>query len=93
MSVYSKYEEFQEWLNQCPIKITEYQDNVTSFAIDFEIVDEDAEAVEQCIIDGNDYQDCVDRMVATMKSPIKDDDNPTFHMDKAFKEAREAEDY
>ena len=31
----SKYEEFQEWLNQCPIKITEYQDNVTDFAIDF----------------------------------------------------------
>ena len=52
----SKYEEFQEWLNQCPIKITEYQDNVTSFAIDFEIVDEDAEEVEQCIIDGNDYK-------------------------------------
>jgi hypothetical protein len=67
----SKYEEFQEWLNQCPIKITEYQDNVTSFAIDFEIVDEDAEAVEQCIIDGNDYKDCVDRMVATMKSPVE----------------------
>ena len=92
MSVYSKYEEFQEWLNQCPIKITEYQDNVTSFAIDFEIVDEDAEAVEQCIIDGNDYKDCVDRMVETMKSPVEDD-NPTFHMDKAFKEVREAEDY
>ena len=50
----SKYEEFQEWLNQCPIKITEYQDNVTEFAIDFELVDEDAVAVEQCIIDGND---------------------------------------
>ena len=67
----NKYEEFQEWLNQCPIKITEYQDNVTSFAIDFEIVDEDAVAVEQCIIDGNDYKDCVDRMVATMKSPVE----------------------
>ena len=65
------YEEFQEWLNQCPIKITEYQDNVTDFAIDFEIVDEDAVAVEQCIIDGNDYKDCVDRMVATMKSPVE----------------------
>tara|TARA_B100000427_G_scaffold289358_1_gene265002 strand:+ start:476 stop:739 length:264 start_codon:yes stop_codon:yes gene_type:complete len=62
----SKYEEFQEWLNQCPIKITEYQDNVSSFAIDFEIVDEDAEEVEQCIINGNDYKDCVDRMVETM---------------------------
>ena len=27
--------------------------------------------VEQCIIDGNDYKDCVDRMVATMKSPVE----------------------
>ena len=31
----------------------------------------DAEDVEQCIIDGNDYKDCVDRMVATMKSPVE----------------------
>ena len=29
-------------------------------------VDKDAEKVEQCIIDGNDYKDCVDRMVETM---------------------------
>ena len=75
----SKYEEFQEWLNQCPIKITEYQDNVTNFAIDFEIVDddfsspdEDADEVEQCVIETNgDYAECVDRMVATMKSPVE----------------------
>ena len=75
----SKYEEFQEWLNQCPIKITEYQDNVTDFAIDFEIVDddfsspdEDADEVAQCIVDTNgDYAECVDRMVATMKSPVE----------------------
>ena len=62
----SKYEQFQEWLGECPITITDYQDNVTNFAVDFEIVDEDAEKVEQCIIDGNDYKDCVDRMVDTM---------------------------
>jgi len=68
----SKYEEFQEWLNQCPIKITEYQDNVTSFAIDFEIVDEDADEVAQCIVDTNgDYAECVDRMVATMGSGVE----------------------
>ena len=30
-----------------------------------------AEDEEQCIIDGNDYKDCVDRMVATMKSPVE----------------------
>ena len=27
--------------------------------------------VEQCIIEGNDYKDCVDRMVETMKSPVE----------------------
>tara|TARA_B100000214_G_scaffold238476_1_gene174458 strand:- start:485 stop:733 length:249 start_codon:yes stop_codon:yes gene_type:complete len=27
----------------------------------------DAEDVEQCIIDGNDYKDCVDRMVDNME--------------------------
>ncbi len=64
----SKYEEFQEWLNQCPIKITEYQDNVTSFAIDFEIVDDAADEVAQCIVDTNgDYAECVDRMVESME--------------------------
>ena len=26
---------------------------------------------DRCIIDGNDYKDCVDRMVATMKSPVE----------------------
>ncbi len=75
----SKYEEFHEWLNQCPIKITNYEDNVTDFAIDFEIVDddfsspdEDADEVEQCVIETNgDYAECVDRMVATMKSPVE----------------------
>ena len=29
------YEQFQEWLSQCPIKITDYTDNATEFAIDF----------------------------------------------------------
>tara|TARA_B100000686_G_scaffold328134_1_gene387790 strand:- start:712 stop:987 length:276 start_codon:yes stop_codon:yes gene_type:complete len=66
----SKYEEFQEWLNQCPIKITNYEDNTTEFAIDFSMeveIDEDAEEVEQCIVETNgDYSECVDRMVETM---------------------------
>ena len=36
-----QYEQFQEWLNQCPIKITDYTDNCTEFAIDFSMyVDE-----------------------------------------------------
>ena len=67
----SKYEEFQEWLNECPVKITRYEDFTDFFEVTFDVVDEDAVAVEQCIIDGNDYKDCVDRMVATMKSPVE----------------------
>ena len=31
------YDEFHEWLNQCPIKITNYEDNVNEFAVDFKI--------------------------------------------------------
>ncbi len=62
------YEQFQEWLNQCPIKITNYEDNVTEFAVDFEIVDEDLEEVERCIIETNgDYAECVDRLVQSME--------------------------
>ena len=64
----TRYEQFQEWLGECPITITDYQDNVSSFAVDFEIIDQEAEEVEQCVIDTNgDYAECVDRMVETMK--------------------------
>ena len=31
----TQYEQFQEWLLKCPIKITDYTDNYTDFAIDF----------------------------------------------------------
>ena len=30
-----QYEKFQEWLNQCPLKITEYQDFTDEFEITF----------------------------------------------------------
>ena len=30
-----QYAQFKEWLNHCPIKITNYEDNTTEFAIDF----------------------------------------------------------
>tara|TARA_B100001079_G_scaffold247852_1_gene237411 strand:- start:160 stop:363 length:204 start_codon:yes stop_codon:yes gene_type:complete len=44
------YEQFQEWLNQCPIKITDYTDNVTDFAVDFSLeVDEELETVSDNI--------------------------------------------
>ena len=61
-------EQFQEWLNTCPIKITNYEDNTTEFAVDFEIVDEDLEEVEKCIIETNgDYAECVDHLIDSME--------------------------
>jgi len=64
----NKYEEFQEWLNQCPTQIEDYQDNGDHAIIRFDLpLDDEAEEVEQCIIDTNgDYAECVDRMVETM---------------------------
>ena len=42
-------------------------DGYVGYAVDFEIVDSEAEEVEQCVIDTNgDYAECVDRMVETM---------------------------
>ena len=67
----TKEEQFHEWLSECPISITDIQDNsldgYVGYAVDFEIVDSEAEKVKECIIDTNgDYAKCVDRMVDTM---------------------------
>ena len=36
--VYSKrYEDFQEWLNQCPLVVTDYQDYTDEFTITFDL--------------------------------------------------------
>ena len=69
----TKEEQFHEWLSECPISITDIQDNsldgYVGYAVDFEIVDSEAKQVEQCVIDTNgDYAECVDRMVDTMNS-------------------------
>ena len=32
----SQYEEFHEWLNQCPTQIEDYQDNIDSVTIRFD---------------------------------------------------------
>ena len=65
----SRYEQFQEWLSECPTQIEDYQDNGDHAIIRFDMpLDSEAEQVEQCIIDTNgDYAECVDRMVETMK--------------------------
>tara|TARA_B100000700_G_scaffold308765_1_gene386891 strand:+ start:706 stop:969 length:264 start_codon:yes stop_codon:yes gene_type:complete len=69
----SKYEEFQEWLNQCPTQILDYQDNVDTCIVKLDMpLDDEAEEVEQCIVDTNgDYAECVDRMVSTMGSGVE----------------------
>ena len=65
----TRYEQFQEWLSECPTQIEDYQDNGDHAIIRFDMpLDSEAEEVEQCIIDTNgDYAECVDRMVETMK--------------------------
>ena len=35
--VQSQYELFQEWLNDCPVQIESYQDNVDSVYIRFDV--------------------------------------------------------
>ncbi len=32
-----RYEEFQEWLNRCPLVVTDYQDFTTSFQVTFDL--------------------------------------------------------
>ena len=32
-----QYEQFQEWLNQCPIKIIDYIDNTHQFTVEFSL--------------------------------------------------------
>ena len=81
----TKEEQFHEWLSECPISITDIQDNsldgYVGYAVDFEIVDSEAKEVEQCVIDTNgDYAECVDRMVDTMNSSTPPEVfMPNFH--------------
>ena len=36
--VYQKrYEDFQEWLNQCPLVVTDYQDYTDEFTVTFDL--------------------------------------------------------
>ena len=64
----SRYEQFQEWLSECPTQIEDYQDNGDHVIVRLDMpLDDEAEEVEQCVIDTNgDYAECVDRMVDTM---------------------------
>tara|TARA_B100000519_G_scaffold201250_1_gene216293 strand:+ start:542 stop:820 length:279 start_codon:yes stop_codon:yes gene_type:complete len=83
----SQYEKFQQWLNDCPVKISDYQDFTDQFQITFDVELEEendtftANDVGECISNGTDYSECVDHLVNSM--------NPTFHMDQAFKKLAE----
>ena len=66
----TNYEKFQEWLNDCPVKILDYQDFTDQFQIIFEVELEEEVNNEEKTIDyrGNSYAENVDALVARMGS-------------------------
>ena len=66
----SQYELFQQWLNDCPVKILDYQDFTDQFQITFEVELEEEVNNEEKTIDyrGNSYAENVDALVARMGS-------------------------
>ena len=47
----TKYQLFQEWLDRCPVEITDYKDYSTEFEINFEVplevpLEDDGDGVE-----------------------------------------------
>ena len=64
------YQKFQEWLNDCPVKILDYQDFTDQFQITFEVELEEEVNNEEKTIDyrGNSYAENVDSLVARMGS-------------------------
>ena len=70
----SQYELFQQWLNDCPVKISDYQDFTDQFQITFDVQLEEendtftADDVTECISNGTDYAECVDKLVQSMEA-------------------------
>ena len=66
----TNYEKFQEWLNDCPVKILDYQDFTDQFQITFEVELEEEVNNEEKTIDyrGNSYAENVDALVSRMGS-------------------------
>ena len=69
----SKYEQFQEWLNKCPVEVTNYVDFTDTFDVTFKVpLEDDVEEFEQCIVDTNgEYAECVDHLVESMASGVE----------------------
>ena len=43
----TKYEQFQEWLNECPVEVIDYVDNIETFDVKFLVPLEDDVPVEE----------------------------------------------
>ena len=80
----SQYELFQEWLNDCPVQIESYEDNVDSVYVRFDIeVEEEKVTITPQQLEGDistvtddDYADKVDTFVGNM---VASDDNVFTH--------------
>ena len=80
----SQYELFQEWLNDCPVQIESYEDNVDSVYVRFDIeVEEEKVTIPPQQLEGDistvtddDYADKVDTLVGNM---VASDDNVFTH--------------
>ena len=80
----SQYELFQEWLNDCPVQIESYEDNVDSVYVRFDIeVEEEKVIITPQQLEGDistvtddDYADKVDTLVGNM---VASNDNVYTH--------------
>jgi hypothetical protein len=67
---------YHRWLEDCPVKWERIDDDVLTQTIKFSLPIEEevdthlADNVEKCIIDGNDYRDCVDTLVENMGTNV-----------------------
>ena len=80
----SQYELFQEWLNDCPVQIESYEDNVDSVYVRFDVeVEEEKVIITPQQLEGDistvtddDYASKVDTLVGNM---VASDDNVYTH--------------
>ena len=80
----SQYELFQEWLNDCPVKVLDYQDFKDQFHITFEVELEPPKVTitpqqlegDISTVTDDDYADKVDTFVGNM---VASDDNVYTH--------------
>ena len=90
----SQYELFQEWLNDCPVKVLDYQDFTDQFQITFEVELEPPKVTitpqqlegDISTVTDSDYADKVDTLVGNM---VAHDDNNT---DKVYPEVDDVPD-